>query len=266
MTDAADNRTVTLKREGSVSVVTLNRPDSLNAIDVATHHLLQDTLQAADREPSTRVIVLEGAGKAFSAGGDVKGMLGKTYYGDEDRVEVLAPGVGLINTLLAVEKPIIAKVHGLAVGLGATIALFCDVVIMADEASIGDRHVNVGLVAGDGGAVIWPLLIGPARAKLYLMTGRMIRGKDAEAMGLVAQSVPRDELDATVLELANELVSLPPYAVRATKLSVNKGIDSAKNLILEASLAYEHLSMKMEDHQEAVKAFLEKRPGVYTGR
>src|SRR5690554_5703651 len=105
-------KTVTLEHRGDMSTVTLNRPDALNAIDVGTHHLLQDLLKQADDEPSTRVIVLRGAGKAFSAGGDVKGMLGKTYYGNDDRPEVHAPGVGLINTLVGLQKPIIAQVHG----------------------------------------------------------------------------------------------------------------------------------------------------------
>lgn len=259
-------KTVTLEHRGDVSTVTLNRPDALNAIDVGTHHLLQDLLKQADDEPSTRVIVLRGAGKAFSAGGDVKGMLGKTYYGNDDRPEVHAPGVGLINTLVGLQKPIIAQVHGVAVGLGATIALFCDIVVLADTASIGDRHVNVGLVAGDGGAVIWPLLIGPSRAKLYLMTGRMIPAIEAERMGLITLAVPEADLETTVADLASELAGLPPYAVRATKLSVNKTIEAATSLILETSLAYEHLSMRMDDHQEAVRAFLERRPGNYTGR
>lgn len=266
MNEASTSKTVTLEHHDDVSVITLNRPDSLNAIDVDTHHLLQRTLVEADKYPGTRSIVITGAGRAFCAGGDVKGMQGKSYYGDEVNVEVHSPGKILIDTLVSIEKPTIAMVNGVAVGLGATIALFCDIVIMADEAKIGDRHVNVGLVAGDGGAIIWPLLIGPSLAKLYLMTGRMIAGKDAAEIGLVAQSVPLAELESTVMELAQELSSLPPYALRATKLSINKSIARETNLLLETSLAYEHLSMKTEDHQEAISAFLEKRPGKYTGR
>lgn len=256
--------TVLLTTEGMVSVVTLNRPDRLNAIDPPTHDLLKERLVEADLNPNTRVIVLTGAGRAFCAGGDVKGMEGKSSFGRADRV--LTVGRDLIDAIIRLEKPVISMVNGVAVGLGATIALMTDIVYMSDQARIGDRHVNVGLVAGDGGAAIWPLLVGPSRAKEFLMTGRLIDADDAAAMGLVSRAVPADELRAQVFRLAEELAALPPYAVRATKASINKSLQLTAAQVLDLSLAYEHLSMKTEDHQEAVRAFTEKRPGQYTGR
>lgn len=246
-----------------VGTVTLNRPDSMNAIDADTHVALQEVLRQADYDPDARVIVLTGEGRAFCAGGDIKGMKGKTSFGDPSRV--LSVGRDLIDLLVRIETPLIAKVNGSAVGLGATIALYCDVVCMDEEARIGDRHVNVGLVAGDGGAAIWPMLVGPAKAKEMLMTGRLISGKEAEAIGLVAYALPRDELAGKVQEIANELKALPPYAVKATRASVNKLIQESTSSVLDLSLAYEHLSMKTNDHQEAVAAFMQKRQGVFHG-
>ncbi|PMB98092.1 enoyl-CoA hydratase/isomerase family protein [Brevibacterium luteolum] len=258
-----ENSTVSYRVSDGVGTITLNRPDVMNAIDADTHLALQHALKRADHDPEARVIVLTGEGRAFCAGGDIKGMQGKTAFGDPSRV--LSVGRDLIDLLVRTETPLIAKVNGSAIGLGATIALYCDVVCMDEEARIGDRHVNVGLVAGDGGAAIWPLLVGPAKAKEMLMTGRLISGKEAETMGLIAYALPGKELDSKVQEIADELKALPPYAVKATRASVNKLIQEATSSVLDLSLAYEHLSMKTNDHQEAVSAFIEKRPGNYHG-
>lgn len=264
--DGTGEETVLLSSEGRIGFVTLNRPERLNAINLSTHLLLAQRLREADSDPATRVVVITGAGRGFCSGGDVKDMVGNESFGVVGRSAVLSPGRDLIDTILRMEKPLIAMVNGVAVGLGATIALLADVVMMADEASIGDRHVSVGLVAGDGGAFIWPLLIGPSRAKEFLMTGRMIKGPDAERLGLISRSVPQAELRNTVLELAEELAALPPYAVQATKASVNRILSAGSGVVLDTSLAYEHLSMKTEDHQEALRARAEERPGVYFGR
>ena len=163
------------------------------------------------------------------------------------------------------EKPIIAAINGDAVGLGATLALFADSTVIADTAKFGDSHVKVGLVAGDGGAVIWPILVGPNRAKEFLMRGKLVSGTEAQAMGLVNHAVPVDQVMEEAMKIARELNALPPLAVRWTKLSVNKYIKQQLNLILDASIAYEMLSINSRDHHEAAKAFLEKRPPVYKG-
>jgi enoyl-CoA hydratase len=262
--DHGREATVLYRREGRVGVVTLNRPEKLNAIDVETHVLLDETLRRADRDVETRVTVLTGAGRGFCAGGDTSRMQGD--FQEEGRHAVHSPGRHLIHTLTNAEKPLIAMVNGPAAGLGATLALYCDIVVMADDARIGDRHVNVGLVAGDGGAVIWPLLVGVARAKEFLLTGRLIDGKEAARIGLVSRSVPLADLSKTVMELAREIAALPPYAVRASKVSVNKIVAAANDLVLDTSLALEHLSMRTADHREAVLARHERRDGVYTGR
>lgn len=258
--------TVRLEKDGPVSIITLNRPERRNAIDFDTNLLLAKTLQCADEDPETRVIVLTGEGKGFCSGGDVKGMVGSTSFGPAGRPYVYTPGRDLIKAFLRVEKPVIAMVNGAAAGLGATIALMSDVVVMADEAVIGDRHVIVGLVAGDGGAAIWPLLIGPARAKEFLMSGRFITGQDAAAMGLVSASVPLADLRQRVMATALELAALPPYAVMATKAAINRALEVAVLNVLDTSLAYEHLSMATEDHQLALQAQGTSAVVTYSGR
>jgi enoyl-CoA hydratase len=152
------------------------------------------------------------------------------------------------------------------VGLGATLALFCDVIIASENAKFGDPHVTVGLVAGDGGAVIWPMLCGLARAKEYLMTGDLLTATEAERIGLINHVVPQDEVMSKAMQLAQRLANGPSKAIRWTKLACNKRLRDEVNLVLDASLAVESLSMLTEDHSEATRAFTEKRAPRYKGR
>jgi enoyl-CoA hydratase len=171
----------------------------------------------------------------------------------------------LIRNLIEVEQPIIAAVNGHAIGLGATIALFCDTIIASEQAKIGDPHVKVGLVAGDGGAVIWPLLCGLARAKEYLMTGDLMSATEAERIGLINHVVPPDEVMPRAMELAQRLANGPAKAIRWTKMACNKRLRDEVNLALEAGLAAETISMFTEDHKEATRAFVEKRAPKFKG-
>ncbi len=258
---------VLLSSEGRNSTITLNRPTRMNAVDLAMHLRLPEQLRAADRDPYTRVIIMTGAGRGFCAGGDVKDMVGASTYGETiGRRAVVPPGKELVDTILRLEKPLIAMVNGPAIGLGATMALLADVVMMADEAVIGDGHTRVGLVAGDGGALIWPALVGTSKAKELLMTGRSISGPEAERIGLVSRSLPLAQLRAAVTELADELAALAPYAVQATKVSLNRSLLAGSGALLDTSIAYEELSMAMQDHQEALRARADGRLGDFTGR
>jgi enoyl-CoA hydratase len=164
----------------------------------------------------------------------------------------------IVFGLLDCEKPVIAKLNGQAIGLGATLAHFCDVIFAAKGARIADPHVLAGMV-GDGGAVIWPQLIGYARAKEYLMTGDSILAEDAERMGLLNHAVDAADLDVTVDAFAARLASGAVQAIRYTKTSVNIGLRQLAHSILDASLAYEALTNFSTHHQEAMSAFLEKR-------
>jgi enoyl-CoA hydratase len=174
-------------------------------------------------------------------------------------------GKKIIFGLLDLEKPIIAKVRGPAIGLGCTIALFCDVIFAADTARFADPHVKVGVVAGDGGAVIWPQLVGYARAKEYLMTGDPLTANEAERIGLINHVVPETELDARVDAFAKKLAAGAPQAIKYTKVSVNLGLKQLAHTILDASMAYEMVTFTTKDHREAVASFLEKRKPHFTG-
>lgn len=250
--------------DGGIALVTLNRPERLNAVSPDMHHELQELFGEIDADPDTNVVVLTGAGRGFCAGGDTKTMATR-HANQAEQLRVYTRGRHLITGMLAVEKPLIAMVNGPAAGLGATIALFCDVVFVAEEATVGDRHVNVGLVAGDGGAVAWPLLVGPLRAKELLMTGRMLTGAEAAEMGLVNRVVPAENLATETMNFAKEVAAQPPYAVRATKASINRYVQLINSHVLDSSLAWERISMKTEDHQEALRAHAEKRVGSYRG-
>lgn len=265
MTSIQSTDHIDVSCEDGITTVMLNRPDRLNAMNPDTNAQLRMILSQVDQDEATKVVVLTGAGRGFCAGGDTKSMKDRHGPGKAPS-HVYSMGRHLINAFMSVEKPIIAMVNGPAAGLGATIALFCDMVVMSDEATIGDRHVNVGLVAGDGGAVVWPLILGPLKAKEFLITGRMIGGREAADIGLVNRSVPEDQLHDEAYGLAREIAALPPYAVKATKTSINRYVQWMTNLVLEPSLAWEKISMMSEDHQEALRAREEKRPGVYTGR
>ena len=171
----------------------------------------------------------------------------------------------MFQNILEVSQPIICAVNGDAVGLGATLALFSDVSVISETAKFGDTHVKVGLVAGDGGAVVWPLLIGPNRAKEFLMRGRLVSGAEAHQLNLVNHQAPADQVMDKAMEIARELAAMPPLAVRWTKLSVNKWLKQQLNLVLDASIAYEMLSMNSKDHHEAAMAFIEKRKPEFEG-
>ena len=155
--------------------------------------------------------------------------------------------------------------NGAAAGLGATLALMCDVIIAADTAVIGDPHIKVGLVAGDGGAIIWPQLIGFARAKELLLTGDLLPAAEAARMGLINYAVPAAELDAKVDELAGKILGNPRWAVRWTKTVANMPLRELATRLLDPAMAYEILTNLTEDRREAVNAFIEKRPPNYSG-
>jgi len=260
-----DFTTLKLARVGHVLRVTIDHPSSaLNAVDERLHHDLTAVCAGLKRETEARAVVLTGRGRAFSAGGDFAWFPALQEPG---RLEALRRDAKqLIWDLLDVEVPIVAAVNGHAMGLGASIALLCDVIFMADTATIGDPHVRVGIVAGDGGAAIWPLALGPARAKEYLLTGDPLTAAEAERIGLVNHVVPAAELDAQAMAFAARLAAGAPLAVRYTKLAVNKLVKEALNVAFDTSTALELLTFHSEDHREALAALREKRPPVFKGR
>ena len=260
-----DYTTLQIERLDRVLRVTIAHPSSeLNAVDAALHHDLTRLFAELKRENEARAVVLTGRGRAFSAGGDFNWF---PSLRDMRRLDALRRDAKqLIWDLLDVEIPIVAAINGHAMGLGASIALLCDVIFMADTATIGDPHVRVGIVAGDGGAVIWPLALGPARAKQYLLTGDPVTAVEAERIGLVNAVVPATELPAQALAFAQRLAAGAPLAVRYTKIAVNKLIKDALNVAFDASTALELVTFQSHDHQEALTALREKRLPKFEGR
>jgi enoyl-CoA hydratase len=263
--ESGDFTTLRLAHEGDVLRVTIDNPASeLNAVDEALHHDLTALFAGLRRETTARAVLLTGRGRAFSAGGDFNWF---PKLREPGRMEDLRrEAKQLIWDLLDVELPIVAAVNGHAMGLGASIALLCDVILMADTATIGDPHVRVGLVAGDGGVAIWPLALGPARAKQYLLTGDPLTAAEAERIGLVNKVVQAASLDAEAAALAARLAAGAPLAVRYTKLAVNKLVKDALNVAFDTSTALELVTFQSDDHAEALAAIREKRPPVFKGR
>jgi enoyl-CoA hydratase len=259
-----DYKSYAFSRSGRILTVTMNRPATLNAMDQSMHEETSRLFYDVAMDPDSEVIILTGAGRAFSAGGDIAGM--QEMLDNPALFDVsIREAKKVIFGILDCEKPIICKMNGDAVGLGATMALFCDVIFAADHARIGDPHVRVALSAGDGGAVIWPQLIGFARAKEYLMTGDLINAKDAAAMGLINHAVPAAELDAKVDAFASRLEKGALKSIRWTKVSMNVALKQLAHTMMDTCMAYEALSNRTNDHVEAVKAFTEKRRPVFDG-
>ncbi|MBX3480339.1 MAG: enoyl-CoA hydratase/isomerase family protein [Caulobacter sp.] len=250
-------------RDGRILTVSITG-NAVNAVDAAMHDELARVFIELQADPDSDLIVLTGEGRAFCAGGDFDWF--DEQIADPAEFRAIAHDAKrIVSTLLDLEKPIICRLNGAAAGLGATIALLCDVIIAEETAKIGDPHVKVGLVAGDGGAVIWPQLIGYARAKELLMTGDLIRADEAARMGLINYAVPADQLDAKVAEIAGKILGNPRWAVRWTKTIANIALKQIAVGASDAAVAYEMLSNMTADRKEAVDAFRERRKPNLTG-
>lgn len=258
--DLETYQTIGVRRRGRVLTLTLNRPDKLNAVDKLMHAELATIFTDAAADPASDVIVLTGAGRAFCAGGDIAWMQEMI---DGGFAQTAREARQIVNSLLDCDKPVIARLNGHATGLGATIALFCDVVFAADHAKIGDPHVCIGLTAGDGGAIIWPQLIGYARAKEFLLTGDLIPAPEAARIGLINRALPAAQLDAEVDAFADRMASGARVAIRTTKRAINLGLKQLAAAMLDACLAFEAESNASADHQHAVAAFREGRKPMF---
>ena len=242
-------------RQGRVLTVALNRPAQRNAVNAQLHTELSRVWTDLQRDADSDVIVLAGEGAAFCAGGDLAWM--QSHVDDPAAFDRMArEGKDIAFGQIDLEKPLIAKVNGHATGLGASLALLSDIVLISADAKIGDPHVSVGLVAGDGGALIWPQLVGYAKARKYLFTGDLLSAAEAERIGLVTEVHPRDPLDAAAATLA----------MRYTKITANLPLRALFHAHFDAVLAYECLSNRSADHAEAVAAFRERRQPQFSGR
>ena len=261
---AKDYQRFTFTRDGRVLTAAITSDHPVNGVDAQMHDEFATVFTDLQRDSESDIIILTAEGRAFCAGGD--------FDWFEEQIESPArfrdiawDAKRIVMSLLEMEKPIICRLNGAAAGLGATIALLCDIIIADETAKIGDPHVKVGLVAGDGGALIWPQLIGYAKAKELLMTGDLLSAAEAKDLGLINYAVPSDALDAKVSELVAKLQANPKWAVRWTKSVTNIPLRALAAQLMDASVGWESVSNFLDDRREAVAAFKEKRAPNLTG-
>ncbi len=245
------------RRPNGVLLVTIDRPAKLNATDETLHRELADIWPVIGADPETRVAVITGAGRAFSAGGDMEWM--RRNLGDVERVlRTGREAIAVIENLLALDKPVVSAINGPAVGAGLAVALAADISIAAEDAILSDGHARLGVASGDHALMLWPLLCGMAKAKYYLLTADRIDGREAERIGLVSLCVPGAELLERALAVADRLARGPQRATQFTKRALNHWY-RREAAVFELSAALEMLNFLEPDAREGVDAFLERR-------
>lgn len=237
--------------------ITLNRPERLNATNEVLHHELVQVWLDVEDDDDVSVVILTGAGRAFSAGGDFE-MLERNINDPATRARNWKSASKLVYNIINCSKPIISAIHGPVVGAGLAAALLADISIAARSAKIIDGHTRLGVAAGDHAAIIWPLLCGMAKAKYYLLTCEPIDGETAEKLGLVSLVVDDDQLQATALKVANRLVEGAPTAIRWTKYAMNNWL-RMMGPTFDASVALEFLGFAGPEVREGLASHLEKR-------
>ncbi|MEP5764856.1 MAG: enoyl-CoA hydratase/isomerase family protein [Halieaceae bacterium] len=261
--DAAYSR-FSFERDGRVLTAAIASEHPVNGVDGPMHEEFSRLFTDLQRDSGSDIIILTGKGRAFCAGGDFDWF--DEQIEDPANFRAIAwDAKRIVSSLLELEKPIICRLNGAAAGLGASIALLCDMVIADEKAVIGDPHVKVGLVAGDGGALIWPQLVGYAKARELLMTGDMLTAAEAKELRLINYCVPTEELDAKVQEFVDKLQANPRWAVRWTKSVTNIPLRALAAQIMDAAIGWEAVSNFHSDRKEAVDAMRDKRPPKLTG-
>jgi enoyl-CoA hydratase len=244
-----------------VLLITINRPERLNATNARLHWELTQVWLTVDQDPAVRVALVTGAGKAFSAGGDLE--LVEEMAGNPDALSrTLREASDLVYNMINLDKPVVSAINGVAVGAGLVVALLADVSVIAETARLTDGHVRLGVAAGDHAAILWPLLCGMAKAKYYLLTADFLDGKEAERIGLVSFCLPPDQVMPKARAIADGLAAGSQHAVRWTKRALNNWLRQA-GPIFDQSLALEMLTFTYPDVREGVRAIREKRAPAF---
>jgi enoyl-CoA hydratase len=251
---------ISIARDGPLRIVTLSRPEALNATNASLHRGLALVWRELALDPDACAVVLTGAGSAFSAGGDFHFMT-QLQVDAGFREQVMEEARTILLDMIRFPLPLVAAVNGPAVGLGCSLALSCDIVLISDRAHLADPHLNVGLVAGDGGAALWPLFTSLLRAKEYLFTGDPIAPELAVQLGLANRVVPHEELLPEALRLARRLARLPQKALRDTKRALNAHVEKAVAGPLEIAIQAEIASLASAEHAERVRKLIAKSRG-----
>lgn len=249
------------RHKNGVLLITMDRPDKYNAADEQMHGELARVFRDVSDDPQTRVVVITGAGKAFSAGGDLA--MVERVAGDPERVDHMLREMGeIVYTIINCDKPVVSAINGVSVGAGTVVGLLSDISIIAEDAMLGDGHIKLGVAAGDHAAMIWPLLCGMAKSRYYLLTGEMLTGAEAERIGLVSKSLPRDDVLKEAMRVAQVLATGPQQAIRLTKRTLNSWLRQASP-IFDQSAAYEMLCFMGPDVIEGYSALREKRDPAF---
>ena len=255
--------------DDGLAKVTINRPEVYNAVNHKLHQELGDIWRDLDRDPEVRAIVVTGAGeKAFSAGGDLAMLEHRMALPSEERFDDIVNNDArdLVYNMVNCDKVIVAAINGVAVGAGLAVAMMSDISIMAEDAKIGDGHMKLGVVAGDHATMIWPLLIGMAKTKYYLLTAEMIDGKEAERMGMVSKVLPRAEVLPAAMKLGRQLADGPQWAQSLTKRSLNQWLRLGGITSFDYSMAVEKMAFFSADTQAGVKAVKARKPADFPSK
>ena len=253
---------IRFERDGVILRVIIDHGD-MSLVNGELHDELSHVFYDVAADTASEVVILQSAGRVFMAGGDI-GYMEQLHSRPGEFSGTVREAKRVVFNLLDCDKPVICRVQGDAIGLGSTLALLCDIVVAEENARFSDPHVRVGLTAGDGGSVMWPQLVGYARAKYYVLTGDMIDARKAESIGLIAFAVPAAELDAKVDEIARKLASGATQAIRSSKATMNIGLKQLAHSMMDAGMAHEGLANATDHHGEAVAAFRERRKPVFS--
>ena len=261
---------ITLEKKGPIAILTLNRPDAMNALgEPGDGQAVKDVCDQINADKSLRCAILTGAGKGFSAGGNVKAMKDRegAFGGSAVSIrENYRTNIHrIVRAIYGLEVPSIAAVNGAAIGLGCDVACMTDIRIAADTAKMGVTFLKLGLIPGDGGAWLLPRTIGMSRAAELLFTGDVIDAQTACDWGLVSRVVPADELMAAAIAMAEKIAQQPPHALRLAKSLLKHGQTTSYDTLMEMSAAAQAISHLTADHMEGVSALLEKRPANFKG-
>jgi enoyl-CoA hydratase len=249
---------VNIDTKTGIAYVRINRPEKYNAMNVQLHWEIGQIWRDLDLDKNVKVIVITGNGKAFSAGGDMEMAL-EMNRNAQVRRRVFEDAKNIVKEMIDCSKPIISAVNGPAVGAGMVVAVMADISIASEKAVFGDGHTKLGVAAGDHACAVWPLAMGMAKAKLYLLTGENLTADLAEKFGLISEVVPHGKEFTRAEQIALQLANGPQHALKSTKFALNQWIRQSVLTSMDTSLALEMLNFTEPDVQEGVQSFLEKR-------
>ncbi len=255
-------KTILFEQENHIAKITLNIPESRNALNLDMQVELLEVFRQISEDDSVKVVVMTGAGKSFSSGGDIRTMEGLTAVATRVR---LKKGQRLIKAILELEKPIIGAINGVAAGAGVSIALACDILIASEEAKFVLSFVKIGLIPDLGSYYLLPLRVGIARAKELMFTGDMIDAREAERIGMINRVVPPERLEEESFSLATRLVNGPGQSYAMIKAALNRWPDNLESFF-EMESTMQAVAFSSEDFDEGRRAFLEKRKPIFQGK